>query len=142
MYCDINDIRERIPEEILIQLTDDANLGAVDLANVNAAIGRADSEIDAWCGGRYQVPFVPVPPIIIELSADMATYHLYARRQELIPEARATQYKDNLVLLKEIAKGTGKLPGAAGAQTEAASDGGMQVQTPPRMFGADTLDQY
>ncbi|MGE4545836.1 MAG: gp436 family protein [Pedobacter sp.] len=142
MYCGINDILERIPNEILIQLTDDANLGAVDLANVNAAIDRADSEIDAWCGGRYRVPFAQALSIIAELSADMAAYHLYSRRQEIIPEARAMRYKDNVALLKEIAKGTVKLPGAAGAETTVETDGGMLTSTSPRLFGSDTLDQF
>jgi phage gp36-like protein len=142
MYCGINDIRERIPEEILVQLTDDANAGSIDDTKVSAAIERADREIDTWCAGRYQVPFSPVLPIIAELSADMAAFHLYARRQEIIPEARAARYKDNVALLKEIAKGTVKLPGADGAETAVETDGGMLTSTPTRLFGSDTLDQF
>jgi phage gp36-like protein len=58
-----------------------------------------------------------VPAIIAELSADLATYYLYSRRQEIIPEARSERYRANQALLKALSSGQVQLPGAATAKT-------------------------
>jgi phage gp36-like protein len=135
-YSTLTDIAERIPAEILLQLTDDADTGSVDEAKAAAAIARADSEIDAWCGGRYSVPFDTVPAIIADLSADLATYYLYSRRQEIIPEARRDQYRANQALLKAISAGQVQLPGAATAKTGTTR---IEVSGNGRLFSRDTL---
>jgi len=135
-YSQLADIQERIPEDILLQLTDDDDTGNVDEAKVNASITRADSEIDAWCSGRYAVPFATVPPIIAELSADLATYYLYSRRQEIIPEARSERYRANQALLKAISSGQVQLPGAASAKTGSTR---IEVTGNDRLFSRDRL---
>lgn len=135
-YSTLTDIAERIPAEILLQLTDDADTGSVDEAKAAAAIARADSEIDAWCGGRYAVPFATVPAIIAELSADLATYYLYSRRQEIIPEARSERYRANQALLKAISAGQVQLPGAASAKTGATR---IEVTSNDRLFNRGSL---
>jgi phage gp36-like protein len=135
-YSQLADIQERIPEDILLQLTDDDDTVSVDEAKVNAAITRADSEIDAWCSGRYAVPFATVPPIIAELSADLATYYLYSRRQEIIPEARSERYRANQALLKAISAGQVQLPGAASAKTGSTR---IEVTSNDRLFNRGSL---
>lgn len=135
-YSQLADIQERIPEDILLQLTDDDDTGSVDEAKVNAAITRADSEIDAWCSGRYAVPFATVPPIIAELSADLAAYYVYSRRQEIIPEARSERYRANQALLKAISAGQVQLPGAASAKTGSTR---IEVTSNDRLFSRDRL---
>ncbi|MDW7643448.1 MAG: DUF1320 domain-containing protein [Desulfuromonadales bacterium] len=135
-YSTLADILERIPAEILQQLTDDADTGSVDETKVAAAIDRADSEIDAWCGGRYSVPFATVPAIIVELSADLATYYLYMRRQEILPEARLGQYRANQNMLKAISSGQVQLPGAATAKTGTVR---IEVTGNDRLFSRDKL---
>lgn len=135
-YSQLADIQENIPEDILVQLTDDDATGSIDEAKVAAAIARADSEIDAWCGGRYSVPFDTVPAIIGELSADLATYYLYGRRQEIIPEARTDRYEANQALLKAISAGRVTLPGAASAKTGTTR---IEVISNGRLFSRTTL---
>lgn len=139
MYCSLDDLLERIPEETLIQITDDDGAGAIDQGKVAAAIARAGNEIDAWCGGRYRTPFAPVPAIISEIAADLAVYYLYARRQEIIPEARTDRYRGNLAMLKEIAHGLITLPGSATAEEPT---GTMAVAAPGRLFSAEDLERY
>src|SRR4051794_24283989 len=75
MYATINDIRAQLPEEILIQLTDDAGTGLVDEAQVNEAIAGADSTIDGYCGSRYEVPFTDVPTLIPRICVDIAVFN-------------------------------------------------------------------
>ena len=63
-YCVDTDVKKRA--ELL------SSVSSPDLAN---GIAWADGLIDARLGGRYSVPFNPVPVIIKELSADLAAYY-------------------------------------------------------------------
>ena len=140
MYSALADILERISEKVVIQLTDDDRLGVVDQVKVDAAITRADREIDAWCGSRYTVPFAEPPAVIREISADLAVYHLYARKVDKIPETRVEGQKNALRLLEKISEGkvslgVAQLPPAA----PAAVSGGASFTGPDRQFTRDKL---
>ena len=54
-YSTQTDLLEQITEDELIQLTDDADAGAVDSDAVTRAIVDADAEIDGYCGSRYDL---------------------------------------------------------------------------------------
>lgn len=104
-YITIDDILQRIPEESVLQLTDDNNAGVVDLDHVAAAIARAEQEINTWCGNLYLVPFPVIPAVVVGLTADLAIYYLYGRTVDEIPEARKDAYKNAIKLLEKIAAG-------------------------------------
>jgi phage gp36-like protein len=139
-YCTLADIFERLPEKVVIQLTDDDRLGVVDQVKVDAAIARADKEIDAWCGTRYSVPFASPPAVLREISADLAVYHLYARKVDKIPETRADGQKNALRLLEKISEGkvslgVDQLPPAAPTVVS----GGASFVSGGRVMSRDTL---
>ena len=73
-YATQADILDQLDEDILIQLTDDADTGDVVDDVVTRAIADADAEIDGYCGKRYSVPFDTVPPIIRKFAVDIAIY--------------------------------------------------------------------
>ncbi len=104
-YCTLTDIKKLLPEEILIQLTDDEDIEQVNQTRIDEAIDQADSEIDSYCGGKYSVPFSTTPDIVKKISVDISIYNLYSRRVEEIPETRATRYKNAIRQLEGIAKG-------------------------------------
>ena len=104
MYCTLDDIKTSISEEIIIQLTDDDNVGVINLDNVNQAIKKADAEVDGYCATKYSVPFVVVPPIVNMLSTEISIYYLYKRRT--IPEEVAKSYDKAISRLRDIARGT------------------------------------
>lgn len=135
-YCTLADLLERIPEETIIQLTDDTDSGLVDQSKVDAAIARADEEINAWCGRRYLVPFPSVPAVVPGLSADMALYFLYGRTVDEIPEARKDGYKNAVRLLEKISSGQISLGVAA---VEEAGQLGAEFSGPGRLFSRDSL---
>ena len=111
-YCTQDDILEQLDSEILVQLTDDAGTGSADASVVERAIADADSEIDAYCGRRYTVPFAAVPGIIRKLSVDIAIYHLYGRRTAGdVPDGRKGRYGNAVRLLEHISKGLVTLGG-------------------------------
>jgi len=104
-YCAYADIKKILPEETLVQLTDDEGAGVANQTRISEAIAQADDEINAYLGMKYSLPLSPVPAIVKKLSVDMAVYNLYSRRMESIPETRAERYKNCLRLLEGIAAG-------------------------------------
>ena len=102
-YCTKPDILEQLDEDILIQLTDDNDLGVVDDDVITRAIADADAEIDGYCGTRYSVPFSTVPGIIRKMSVDISIYNLYARRKGA-PEDRQKRYDNAIKFLVNVSK--------------------------------------
>lgn len=106
MYAIKADILELLAETELIGLTDDADAGVVDDSVVDRAIADADATIDAYCQGRYSVPFVaPLAPMIRSLSVDLAIYNLYSRRSVAeVPEVRKDRRKEAISFLARVAE--------------------------------------
>ena len=140
-YCAYADLKKLIPEESLVQLTDDEGVGKVNQARIDEAIAQADTEIDAYLGTRYSVPFATVPTIVGKLSVDMTIYHLYSRRVEEIPKTRADRYKDCLRLLEGIAAGKISIGEAAEPEASASADQ-AQYSSEDRIFTRDKLKGF
>lgn len=136
-YCTSDDIKKAIPEATIIQLTDDANTGAIVQDKVDEAIATADGEIDGYCATRFTVPFNPVPGIISKFSIDIAIYNLYSRITETVPETRSDRYKNAIRVLEKIAEGKIKL-GDSG-DTPPSRPGAAMVTGNSRLFTRDTL---
>lgn len=138
MYCTLADILNQIPEETVIQLTDDDNLGVVDQVKVDEAIANAGAVIDGYCSARYLIPFETVPPIIKPIAVDLVIYNLYARRVETMPEVRAANQKNATKLLVDIS--TGKIMLGSMAATAATSQQqSPQITSNPRIFSRDKM---
>lgn len=109
-YCTLDDIRANIPNEHIIQLTDDNGIQQVDIEKVDEAIAYADSLINGYLAGQYNVPLSPVPKLINKLSIDLAIFHLYSRRFDLeMPEGMMSRYKNCIRLLEQIQQGIVRL---------------------------------
>ena len=116
MYCTLDDIKEQISEDELIQLSDDENTGTVDTAAIDRAIADADAEINGYCVERYTVPFDPVPDLIRKYCVDISIYNLLSRRQGA-DEDRLARYKNAIRFLEKVAKGIVSLGVNAPAET-------------------------
>lgn len=115
-YSTENDIIKALPEETLIELTDDNESQSIDSPKVVEAISKADGEIDTYISNRYPLPLSSVPAILRGFSVDIAIYLLYKRKVEEIPETRRTAYKDAIKTLVRISDGKMDLPiSAAGS---------------------------
>ena len=139
MYCTQSDIIMAITEAIVIQLTDDDNVGVVNDAHVTQAIQTADAEINGYCAVKYTVPFTTVPEIVKGLSIEIAVYYLYKRRT--VPEAIDKAYSKAISRLKDIARGLVSL----GVQPPpAASAGGAESNktVSDRIFTRDKMTGF
>lgn len=141
-YCTLTDILKLIPEDTVIQLTDDEDIGTVNQARVDESIAQADAEIDSYCGGKYSVPFSTVPDIVKKISVDIAIYNLYSRRVEEIPETRAQRYKNAIRQLEGIAKGIISI--GEDPEPSAPTQGGIETNktTDDRTFSKDSLGGF
>lgn len=109
-YCTQSDILKKIPEDVLIELTDDDGAGSVDTDNVDRAIADADEEIDAFISMRYSLPFSTTPAMIRRISVDLAIENLYGRRPTLdVPENLVERCRADRKILEKLADGKLKL---------------------------------
>jgi phage gp36-like protein len=138
-YCTQADILAQLAETTLVQLTDDNDVGIVDTDVVARAIADADEEIDGYCGGRYTVPFSPVPGIVRKASVDIAVYNLYSRRKGA-PEDRVTRYNNTIRLLKDVSRGVVTLGADAPSATN--TEHGVDFTGGTRRFSRDTLKGF
>jgi phage gp36-like protein len=104
-YSTMDNLLALLPEKTLITLSSDqTGATAVDADNIDSAISQADQVIDGYVGLQRQVPLDPVPGLIKTISANLAVYHLYRRRNQ-VPEIWANQYKADLAVLAKIGSG-------------------------------------
>lgn len=144
MYCTLDDLKKRIPENDLIQLTDDADQGVIDEATVNDLIASAGEVIDGYLRGRYALPLNPVPGMIRAIALDLVIYVLYGRRPTFgIPEAVEKQQAVQMKILKQIQDGVVTL-GSNGVATPAAatSKNIILVSAATPVFTNDTLRNF
>ena len=139
MYCSKADILERLEEQVLAQLTDDAAGVTVDDAKVDRAIADAQAEIDGYVGTRRPVPLSPAPDIIRKVCVELAIYHLYSRRMGA-PDEWRTRYEDDRRWLEQAAAGRVSLGGGdpQGAPSAAAPEAASQ----PRTFSRGLLREF
>ncbi|MBU1565579.1 MAG: DUF1320 domain-containing protein [Proteobacteria bacterium] len=104
-YSTLDNLLALLPEAGLIKLSNDqAGATAVDMTTISAAIAQADQVIDGYAGVQRQVPLDPVPGLITTISANLAIFNLYRRRNQ-VPEIWASQYKADIAVLVKISTG-------------------------------------
>ncbi|MDY0212556.1 MAG: DUF1320 domain-containing protein [Desulfuromonadaceae bacterium] len=139
MYTSLAQIKERMPEHILIALTDDQATGTVGAAVVERAIVDADAEIDSRLSNRYTTPVDPVPTLLQRLSLDLAIEIIYSNRPDVeTPEAIVRAAKNARQLLVDIGSKRADLPGQAEATTPTAASG-ASFSASGRLFSRATL---
>lgn len=143
-YCTVADILAMMPENDLIQLTDDAAQPyMVNQANVDRAISDAGELIDSSLRGRYTLPLSPVPGIINTLATDVAIYRLYARRVKLTPPPGVSErYTNAQKILDQIQSGKKSIGGENTGGVVTPEIGGPQFTASERTFTKDSLADY
>lgn len=113
MYCTIEDIKTALPEERIVELTDDSDEPITIISSiVNGIIAYSDSIIDGFLRGKLNLPLSPVPELIKIYSVDICCYRLYSRRPDVeMPEGIKINYENALKFLEKIQKGTFQIEG-------------------------------
>ena len=143
-YTDYEKLKLAIPEQTLIDLTDDAEEGQVDMDKIAGCIEAADSEIDGYIPDRYELPLAPVPRVVTRLSTVMTIYYVYSRYAETIPETRQSQYDNAVKMLRELIL-TGKISlrnEDPAASTAPPSGNRFRVSSRQQIFTDDKLKGF
>ncbi|WP_051327183.1 gp436 family protein [Desulfatibacillum aliphaticivorans] len=140
-YSTQTDIEKQLDQDILIQLTDDDDSGAVDAVVLAGAIADADSEIDSYCGTRYDIPLSPAPGMIRKISVDIAIYNLYGRRSMGPPENVEKRYNNAVRFLRDVSSGKVTL-GASAPEPQSSSGPQSTTDKDDRVFTATTLANF
>lgn len=107
-YADIVDVVGRFtPIRTMI------GVGSYEVASaqVNSMfIADAESFVDAFIGSRYAIPVTPVPPLITQITADLAIFNMLAEKQVTVPDHVQARYDRQLNVLEQIRDGKMVLP--------------------------------
>ncbi len=142
MYCTLQDIKDQLPESVIIELTDDESNGTVNQGRVDAAIKAATDIINTYCRGLYPVPFNPVPGEILSVAVDIAKFNLFSRRgfnEDTADSVVVKRYNAAIKWLENVAKGTVKLDYSLPAP---ANEGGVSITSTTRVFSRDKLGGF
>jgi len=104
MYATEADLKNKLDEATLIQLTDDADTGAIVSAVIDAALEAADVEIDGYLSRKYTLPLANTPPLLLHMAADIAIVSLYSRRGGP-PEHWQKRYENHIAFLGKVVSG-------------------------------------
>jgi phage gp36-like protein len=141
-YCTLEDLQQKISQDELIDLTDDADQGVIDTDCTDRAIDDAGSLIDAYCASRYKVPLDPVPSIIRKFCVDIAIYNLFQRRRGA-PDDRHRDYTNAITFLQSVASGKATLGEQPEPEAPDESTGQASIiGTRAKIFDPGTMDRY
>ena len=147
MYCTLDDLKQDISEQELMQLTDDERLGAVNEGRINTAAGNASELIDGFLRGRYNLPLDPVPAIVKTIAKEITIYRLFLRKKrQSITKEMTDNYNAQIKLLEKIQKGEITLGVETPSGEDQASDSSGAYKTnktaDDRTFSKEEMEKY
>jgi phage gp36-like protein len=119
-YIDIEDLKSRLGENLLKELTDNERLGKVGEKRANSAITYAEGIVNGYIGSRYVVPSA-VNEFLKAITQDVAVYDLikeHADFKEGRFEVHQLAYDRAIKLLEAISRGRMLLEGGVLIATE------------------------
>lgn len=140
-YCTRENIQDKITDQDLIRLTDEAGAGVADFSKIDDAIAEAQAEVDSYCVKRHTVPFAdPAPAMISKVCKDITVYNLWSLRHAA-PDDCEDRYKKAVSYLEKIAAGTVDLGGDSPEQID---DGGpaSTKSSSDRIFTMDSMESF
>lgn len=125
-YVTQQQLVERFTNRRLVQLTDRANDGNLDVSVLNEAIADAGRSIDAYVGPRYALPLsqprIDASPLT-RIAGDLVIYFLQG---DLATEDAERRYKEVLAFLRDVQSGRASL---GADDTVAVPAGEVQMRT-------------
>jgi len=138
-YATQQDLYDRFGEPEIDALADRNGDGQPDPGVIDAAIAAGGETIDAYIGGRYELPLTSTPPLLTRICADLARYELYS---DAVPELVQQRHDAAIKLLQAIQSGKATL-GLAEASQPAPSDApATDPNAPDRTFTTGSLEDF
>lgn len=140
MYSTLDDLKKKIDQTVLVQLTDTTASGGIDTAITDRAIREADAEIDSYAGKVYTVPLAPVPYVIVDVSAALAIAKLHEFRSVESDIWKSAQDRA-LRFLKDVATGAVTLEGVVSEPDQSPSSS-ISFDGPDKTFTREELKGF
>ncbi len=141
-YASATDITDLMGDDMLIRLADRDGDGIYDDAKVTRALDDASALIDGYIAARVPLPLITVPPVLKNLTIDIAVYRLSTDAALLAEDVR-TRYEDAIKFLRDVAAGKAQIPQpkpeGAPAVTEVTPPQAVIVDGPPRLFSRSSM---
>lgn len=149
MYCTLEDLLTQIREEVLLRVAGNDD-GEFIPAVIDNGINQAQSEIDAYCRGRYKVPFTDVPVMVRKLAIDMAIFHIFSGygfnfASDSADRIILVRYEKAIDFLKQVAAEKVDLTGGSSSSTtdeHGVGSGNLRIKSEPRIFGRDKMGSF
>lgn len=139
-YSTNDDLYERMDEQLVVQLTDDANTGVVNQTVLEDKRSTCHELVNSYLRGQYTVPMDPAPKLLADVEADLLVDKLYSRRANMEkPESVKDQHEQAMKTLQKIATGIIKLEDQPDIQ---AGDIRTNKKSSDRKFTDSKLDQF
>lgn len=139
-YASLEQLIDRFGERTLVQLTDRAEVatGAIDAGVVERALGDTDAVIDGYLAGRYQLPIVGAPPLLVDIALTIAIYklHPFAPDQKIEKD-----YEGALRALRDLSSGAMRLD-VAGVEPASSGASGVEFTDRERPLTPENLKGF
>ncbi len=132
-YCDADDLRLAYDDDVLVQLTDDADTGAIIESVLTDACVSVTGEIDGYLRRRYVLPLSETVQTLRSYALSMSLYRLYCRKQGP-PDWVVKLYDDAIIYLRLVAGGQADIDAELSAS---APD--ISMYNPERIFTRETM---
>ena len=136
-YITRDDIIASIGESDFVLLADRDHDGMADDAVVTRAITAAESEVNSYVAQRYQLPLAETPPVLVQVTVDIAIYRL-ADTPDRMTENHRKRYEDARGWLTKLAQNTVRLDVIPSA-TPNTAHGGVYKTGPDKLFTREGL---
>jgi phage gp36-like protein len=105
-YCTLIDLKNYMPRDVIQQLSDDESTDEIDQDKVDFCVKQASDLIDGYVRGRFPVPIVSVPDMIVDVCVKLTVYFLYKRSLMVtLPDPVKNDYDFAIMILRDIQKG-------------------------------------
>lgn len=81
---------------------------SVDVTSIFVA--DAESFVDAYIGSKYTTPITPVPPLITQITSDLAIFNMLTEKQIQVPDHMQARYDRQVKILEQLRDGSMVLP--------------------------------
>ena len=110
-YVTVKAMIAKFGEPELIELTSKSSLSTqINLERLQFALDAANSEIDSYLSGRYQLPLQTVPSFLVSIGCDIAHFHASVSETQETVKTRS-RYEIAIKNLINISKGLVALGG-------------------------------
>lgn len=109
----------------------DATAAALEI--INNKLLDAEGMVNGYLSGRYEVPLVTVPRLVVSATCDIVRYALY---DDIATEQITKRYNDAIKLLEQISKGVVSL-GIDDTGSKPVASAGAQMTSVGKVFGRD-----